>query len=427
MFRRFICLLCAILLCGTASAAVCLRMEDGAALVEADGRTIVEAGVYADIVSVGEGFYAAGEAGAYALLSETGEKLSEGVYDSIECGAAIIAERDGRMGLLDEKGGEKSAFVFEAITPDADGRCWALSDEADSALGLRLYILEADGTQTQSELRLARIGETADQGLLSAKTTAGKYGYVDRFGKMAIEAQYQYAADFIDGRAVVAMEDKFGVIDTMGNWLIAPEYDYLEISEYGYILGAQTSERIAIFDGNGTSVDEYFGENISVSTAGRYYIVRDEISLRVYDDAHCMLLEAPPSASVSAGVGEQLLLSYGVFGEESSRIWGTENKYQHIFPLGESDGEGIYGFMTVNAVKYENHMLGEAQYSLDMSTARYGVLDEQGEILLESQYLSIENVGEGRLLVQTEDQYQMIEPWGKVYWSAAITRQSSVQ
>ena len=72
--RRLLCtsLLAVMLLAGNAQAALCVRMDDGAALLDRDGGEIVAPGTHSDIISLGGGLYAAGnEGGLYALMDDT--------------------------------------------------------------------------------------------------------------------------------------------------------------------------------------------------------------------------------------------------------------------------------------------------------------------------------------------------------------------
>lgn len=426
MVKHFFCAVCLLLLCAVASASVGISMEDSAMLLSNDGEIIVPEGKYAEIVSIGNGLFAVGDSDGYALMNAQGEVLSKSDYDFIKCdGDAIIAEKDGSLGLLSTAGQEISEFKYTFITADESGICWALYGKAGSALGMRLCILSKNGEESETELYLASIGDAAFRGLLSAKDMNGRYGYIDFSGEMAIEAQFQYASDFLNGCAVVVIENQYAAIDANANVIIPPKYDFLQISEYGYIVAAQSNARVAIFDLNGELIDEYFGDDIGIALVGSYYIVRDDVSLRIYSDTHEMLAELSPTSSVYAGIGTDLIIADGVFGAENTHIWNTESDYQQIYPLCEIDGEAVYAAMIVNAVKYENHTLGEIQYSLDMRSVRYALIGSDGEALSNQEYLSVEYLGEERLFVQTEEAYQMIGIDGRIYWSKPILTEAS--
>ena len=54
----------------------------------------------------------------------------------------------------------------------------------------------------------------------------GKYGYIDRTGKVVIERRFDQAIDFLrSGLAGVRMGEVWGAIDTAGNMVVEPRYD----------------------------------------------------------------------------------------------------------------------------------------------------------------------------------------------------------
>lgn len=52
-----------------------------------------------------------------------------------------------------------------------------------------------------------------------------QYGFIDNTGKEVIRPQFDYADDFSHGVAVVQKNNKWGVIDTVGNYIVPLEYD----------------------------------------------------------------------------------------------------------------------------------------------------------------------------------------------------------
>lgn len=58
----------------------------------------------------------------------------------------------------------------------------------------------------------------------------GYYGYIDGKGEMVIAPQFTECCDFQSGRAAVCM-NKWGVIDTDGSFILAPQWEDVEILE----------------------------------------------------------------------------------------------------------------------------------------------------------------------------------------------------
>jgi WG containing repeat len=72
-------------------------------------------------------------------------------------------------------------------------------------------------------------------------SVGGKYGYIDRSGKMVIPPQFKEAGSFSEGLAIIRLNDKeWGYIDTSGKLVINGE-------EFG--LAREFSEGLAAVTG----------------------------------------------------------------------------------------------------------------------------------------------------------------------------------
>ena len=63
---------------------------------------------------------------------------------------------------------------------------------------------------------------------LSLIVKNGKYGYIDRTGKIVITSQFDGAWQFSGGLALVKVGDKWGYIDRSGKMVIKPQFDAAE-------------------------------------------------------------------------------------------------------------------------------------------------------------------------------------------------------
>ena len=399
-----------------AHAAVSVRMDDAAALLTEDGGVLVPVGAYADIVSLGGGLFAASPDGAlYALMDESGARLTDALYDEFRAeGSMLLARRGGAWGLMGCDGTETGAFEYERIETDGEGG-WALRGEMSPDV---LLVLSADGSARSSGLFALRIGEAAE-GLLPVELEAGRWGCCDRAGGLVIEGDFGYIGSFVSGRAPAVFDGMYGAIDSRGEWIVAPAYDFLEISDAGFILAAN-GEGVRLLDMDGGERAAYSGEGVCAALAGAGYAVGDGDSLRVFDAAGALVEELTPDAAVSEGVGEQLVISEGMWGESCVRLLGTDAAYQNLYPLGMAGEEKVYACMRVSAARYENDLLKEIQISVDMDTARYGMVNGAGKQILPCHYRSIEYLCDDRFLVRAARQWQMIDSKGKIYWYRRI-------
>src|SRR5262249_52513997 len=54
----------------------------------------------------------------------------------------------------------------------------------------------------------------------------GKYGYIDKTGKLVIKPQFDDADRFFDAFAAVQIGEKWGFIDKSGKVVLKPQFDY---------------------------------------------------------------------------------------------------------------------------------------------------------------------------------------------------------
>lgn len=104
---------------------------------------------------------------------------------------------------------------------------------------LRRYVLEIPNRHIMCDTRYAdyfdpvrllsghlEVGNVFE-GLVCVRNQTG-YGFVNMNNEVVIPAQFIYADDFHEGRAVVETAMGMGLIDKEGNYIIKPEYDIVE-------------------------------------------------------------------------------------------------------------------------------------------------------------------------------------------------------
>lgn len=415
---RILCLLlCLFMLWGSAQAAVSVRMQDTAALLQESGEEIVPAGQYSDIVSLGANLFAAGNGAGYGLMDQSGILLSQMVYDGLQFAQGIvIACMDSGYGLLDVNGNEISGFDYSCILPAEEDRFWALKGSPDDQQSDEIFILNADGTEKATELFVRSIGQPADGLLPVLLPESGMWGYCNAEGKLTVPAVYSHAGKFIAGRAAVVQNGNYGAINKNGSFVVPPEYGFLEISESGFVLAVQNAQGVHVFDLNGYELAFYAGEETYAMLLGGGYGIVNEGELKIYDARNALLETLAWDAAVTEGLNGQLIVSDGAWGETCVYLLGTSVRYQNLFPLGTDGEETLYACMQVHAARYVSDLLDEIQYAVDMEMARYGVVNSKGEMLIPCEYESIEYLGNGRLLRCGDGVWQMCTANGEVLW-----------
>ena len=79
-------------------------------------------------------------------------------------------------------------------------------------------------------------GASQNPSSLVSHSEQGKWGFIDRAGKVVVPPQFTTAWEFSEGRAGVKIKDKFGFIDQTGKVVIQPQFD--KVAEFSEGLAA---------------------------------------------------------------------------------------------------------------------------------------------------------------------------------------------
>src|SRR5438309_669023 len=79
----------------------------------------------------------------------------------------------------------------------------------------------------------------------------GKYGYIDKTGRVVIEPQFTNAGEFSEGLAYVEINDLYGFIDTTGSLVIPPQFDEVESFSEGRAAVSNSSGKWGFIDRDG--------------------------------------------------------------------------------------------------------------------------------------------------------------------------------
>lgn len=404
---------------GRATAAVSVRLEEDALLLDESGSVIVPVGTYADIVRLDDERFAAGSQDGYALMDAQGRLLTGMDYDELRIAGGMIAARSEQgWQLMDRAGTPAGAQYYTSIVAADDGGFWALRPDEYGTEAQQLWIIGADGSARATGLMLQHMDDRAGDGLIAvADAKTGLWGYVDSEGAMAVPAVYSHAGCFVSGCAPVVQEGRYGALNTGGELCVPAEYDFLQVSPSGFILAAAYGRGVYVFGTDGDMTASYEGGDLFGMLAGDGYAVAAADQLQVYNAKGEIIARDSGSAAVYNGLSGQVIISDGAWGEKCVYLSGTEEYWQNIYPLGMAGGKPVYACMEANVARYMNDMLGEIQIAVDMDSVRYGVIGAGGTVLIDCDYRSIEYLTDDRLLVRTRDQWLMIDTRGSVYWA----------
>lgn len=425
--RRILPIIIAILLLfSCAQAAVCFRADDAYYLLNADGSIVVPANLYSEIHPIGDNLFAAKQNDLYALINFEGVRYTEFEYNEMKAAGDgnILIRKGMKWGVMDANGTPLIKCLYSNIVPSGTGEYWAFSGSRYDLHGDPMLVLRAGGGIIGTDIRVLDADTTLGSGLLRALIAEkNQYGYIDTSGRIAISAQFDYAGCFTNGIACVVQNGKYGAIDTDGEFILAPEYEWIAVSSAGGILAIDGDGNAALYNSAGKLIVQK--QAVCAGFYGIYAYMIDDAATSVFNASGDLILSLSASAGMQTGVGDDPILTDGAWGEECVFLYGSDRKYQNIYPLGTAADARIYAYMTINAARYNNDLLGEIQYSTDPASARYGLIDSSGEIRITAQYRSIEYLQDDRFCVRTDDQWQMIDSNGNVYFSCAAADEES--
>lgn len=93
--------------------------------------------------------------------------------------------------------------------------------------GNRAYFIDIEGKTLEKHSNYDALMPFSDDGLAAVKKD-NKWGFINVYGDLVIQPQFEGASTFSNGYSVVSSEDGVGAIDTKGNIVIPMSYYYLK-------------------------------------------------------------------------------------------------------------------------------------------------------------------------------------------------------
>ena len=189
------------------------------------------------------------KSGKYGVIKTTGEILIDPQYDNLEETkvGTFIASKDGKYVIIDINKEEKLPFEYNSITFNEKADLYVAEDSNFNAKILNSNLeTKAEGilselNENKGYLKLRidnnykyynfKFEEKQESDIFSNRTLFlskkdGKYGYVDKNGKVIVDYIYDDAMEQNDyGFSAVKKDGKWGSIDSKGNVVQEPIYN----------------------------------------------------------------------------------------------------------------------------------------------------------------------------------------------------------
>lgn len=246
--------------------------------------------------------------------------------------------------------------------------------------------------------------------------TGTGWGYIDQKGTWKIEPEYAQAGDFLNGYAVVKVDDRYGVINEKGELVIEAKYEEILPFADG-IAYARSDEQVmlneageVLFSTNGwigpmagelavfaaAAEDDLYRYGY-VSRAGEVVIPPQYSSASPFSEGKAVVQIPDAAYAVIDTAGNVLhTLDYAVLSEigEGWAAFREEEKWGY---LDMATGEVMISPQYETAERFENGVAIVNNNSYP--EARAGVIRKDGSVVIKPEYAQIERLGEGLLAV----------------------------
>lgn len=249
------------------------------------------------------------------------------------------------------------------------------------------------------------------------------YGYADSSGKIAIEPAFKYAEPFYQcGLAPVTTgDDKTGLIDMTGKYVIDPEWDLVSYSEGTFLCYTFDGNYFHVYDETGTLLFEHYGytEGFSEGLLPSY----DELK-RGYLDKNGELA-IPLDCTILGGFLNGIAEVAQSWFEPSYYIDKNGNDLTDTVSSGlrmyKDENTSLFGYkndkgeIAIPAVYKEATPFLDGYAIVNISDAydeKYGVIDTKGNYVLEPVYCGIRRLSNGLVAVGENASDDVYVPYG---------------
>lgn len=388
--------------------AYAVNYTGGAVAVDENGSILIPAGDYDSLYvlrndadkAVG---YAAGKSingtMLYAVLNSQGSALTDFKYSSIrEAGNGCIVG-EGRDYRYLTGSGVYNNYIFSDIVYLGNGRLLVTTGDIYDDIGDPMSILWSDGITLNTGITVLNGFSEYSEGLMPLyDDRSSLYGYIDTQGTWAIEPSFLYAGDFIDGLAVIATVNGYGVINKVGNFLLTDGNTLILRSDQ--LIGAIRGDTLRIYDHDITQTCMMPLDGASASVLGEYIIKYSGDSGAVYDHTGALLFTAGDCYSITPSSEGRFIVFSGSKDDRSAYLCGND---------GKAISEAYHAVHHLDSGIYAYGLISEEDGKL-----RYGLMDADGSIITEAEYLSMAFVTNGLYCADIPDGAVIIDAHGDI-------------
>ena len=378
----------------------------------------------------------------YALMSEDGQLLTDFDYLTFEHlpddDLIRFADLDNRYGIMNEQGEIVVKPDYICIYPNGRGGYLAQPWPKDGIVNYEstypIVYIDEKGRSFDTGINAAPHGLYAfKEGFftvfLNYNGGNDRCVFLDFEGTNLFQKAYGWSDGFYGNYASVMDGNTglYGLIDLSGAWALPAEYISIDCGSYydtgtflvcgenhAQLLDAYTLEPLAHID--------YDSRDINYAwISGKYFIsASGEYESHIFNAQGELLFSYPlinAWYSYSDSMPERFVVTEGDWPNQKSYLVNLSGQkidrdFQELYPATWSEGQGRYTFSTYGLTESP-----EGEQWPDYASCRYGLCDQDGNILLEAKYSSFEVLSPNRYWVRLGTRCGMIDDTGKWYYA----------
>jgi hypothetical protein len=248
---------------------------------------------------------------------------------------------------------------------------------------------------------------------LAAMVIGGKFGYIDKKGRIAIPPQFDDAGDFSEGMAAVFINGAYGFIDKTGRMVVQPQYNY----------ASRFSEGLAMVSGK-HDLCGYIDRTGKMVIPQRFYIdftciddSRGQIKNYMFSHGRAAVSDGSLYKDVSAGN----ILVLGYIDRSGKWVVKPEFTSAHRFSEGMAgvSEKGCIGSKYIDGngkevVKqgFESEGFSEGMLTVQVGD-KFGCIDKTGRFVVPLRYDYVYDFHEGLAAVSINDKWGYLDKKGK--------------
>lgn len=405
------------------------------------------------------GFYE--ENGKYGLFNTLGERVTEPVFEldafnelpsrGFVNGVSPIHTEDG-WGILNAKGEiVASSEYWRGVESLPNGYCIVVEWDEQFRFGEKFCLIDTEGNTILAVEYLD--SREYGEGLIYVggfRKDSDLHGYVNMEGELVITFDDDiYSGDaFSNGLAIVRAKDGYGMINRLGEFVMAPEWDQIERKPFdnGEYFQIIKDERYGIMDANDKLISEpqwdeicFKAERDKYSESGRikegeytieYFRVRKGDVWGLLDIKGNVLSE-PQWKNIDVFInGGAVVMTpekkYGFIDENGCAIgeacWDDCYKFNDGLALVSKtdvvDGEAWYTFISLDGTVFDKKWKGAGSFSEGVAVVKedglWGLIDTTGALIVPCQYDEIRASQDGLSWVKKDGLYGFVNTKGEL-------------